>query len=267
VVDPAEAGHEALWRGIDLSGVTVVLGVGEGRLIEALAHQAAVAGDGQIVAIGFRQDELTVLRGQLGSLPVHYVNARPRALPLQDASVDLLVMSGSLRQVPLGALRTFFEEIWRVLVPGGQLRIADILEPSEAPYNEAWRVRNALIQKMASALGRPTALHANLPATAQVLQSLGFEHLSASLLPGYPLSETWLESTEEAVMGMASRLVDPELRQELLEQDLARLVSAFRRGQQQAAERFVLRGAKVGSLSLDMEASFTEQDLASPDEG
>lgn len=261
-----DAEHETLWRGTDLSGNTVVIGQGEGHLIETLARQAAASGGGQVIVLGYRQDELSDLRGRLGELSVSYVNARSRIIPLRDATVDLLVMNGSLRQVPSAALYSLFEEVWRVLVPGGQLRIADIIEPSEAPYNSAWRERNALIARVAEALKRPVALYANLKATAETLTTIGFENLAVSLLPGYPLTEAWLENTEEAVMAMASRLVDPELRQQVLEHDLARLLRAYRSGKQRAPERFVLRGSKVGNLSLDMEASFTEDDLVGDDE-
>jgi SAM-dependent methyltransferase len=258
--------RDALWRGIDLSGNTVVIGVGEGRLIETLAHQASAACGGQVVAIGFRTNELASLRERLDHLSVGYVNFRPRALPFQDGAIDLIVMNGSLRQIPVGAQRALFEEIWRTLVPGGQLRIADILEPSEAPYNEAWRQRNALISRIATALGRPTALYANLKAAAEILTAVGFEQLAVSILPGYPLTEAWLDATEEATMAMASRLVDQELRKEVLEVALVRLIKTFRSGEQRAAERFVLRGVKIGTLSLDMEASFTEDDLAGQDD-
>jgi SAM-dependent methyltransferase len=258
--------HDAIWRGIDLSGVTVVLGVGEGRLIETLAGQARASGSGHILAIGFRIEELARLRYRLGDEPVSQISARPRAIPLQDGTVDLLVMSGTLRQVPVTSMHTLFEEVWRVLVPGGQIRIADIIEPSEAPYNEAWRQRNALISKLAGTLNRPTALYANLTAAAEALNARGFENLAVSLLPGYPLTEAWLESTEEAVISMLSRVVDPELRQIIVQSDLPRLLKAFQTAGQRAAERFVLRGSKVGNLSLDMEASFTEDDLAEEDE-
>ena len=261
-------GQESLWRGIDLSGVTAVIGLGEGRLIQSLVGQATASGGGHIVAIGFRTEELERLRDECtpSSPFASYVNARPRAIPLLDSTVDLLVMSGSLRQVPISALHPLFEQVWRVLVPGGQLRIADIIEPSEAPYNEAWRQRNALISKVGQALQRPTALYASLTATAEALSTIGFEGLAVSLLPGYPLTEAWLDSTNEAVLAMASRLPDPDLRLQILEHDLPRLHTVFRSGEQRAAERFVLRGSKIGSLSLDMEASFTEEDLASEDE-
>jgi SAM-dependent methyltransferase len=262
----SESEHDALWRGIDLSGITVVLGVGEGRLVETLATQARASVSGHVLSVGLRVDDLIRIRYMVGDLPASFVAARPRAIPLQDGSVDLLVMSGTLRQVPVSSLHTLFEEIWRVLVPGGQLRIADIIEPSEAHYNEAWRQRNALITKLAEALNRPTALYANLKATAEALNTIGFENLAVSLLPGYPLTDAWLDATEEAVLGMVSRVADPDLRESILEYDLPRLIRAYRSADQRATERFVLRGTKVGNLALDMEASFIEDDLVEDDD-
>ena len=60
---------------------------------------------------------------------------------------------------------------------------------------------------------------------------------------------------------MAARVVDRQVRDEILQQDLSRLVKAYTREGQRGAERFVLQGTKAGDLALDMEASFTEEDL------
>jgi len=261
----AERDIGSLWRGVDLSGNTVVIGLGEGLLIQALSEHALSAG-GQVIALSRRMAEIESVTRRIPTPGLQFVQSRPRALPLLDGTVDLMVLSSAIRQVPTSALSAFFEEVWRVLVPGGRLRLSDVLQPSEAEYNEAWRLRNALIERLAQAIGRPTALYANLPAVAQALTQIGFENLAVSLLPGYPLTEAWLDNTEEAVLAMASRPIDPDLRQQILERDLPRLIAAFRSGDQRAAERFVLRGAKAGGLALDMEASFTEADLVDQDD-
>ena len=258
--------QDELWRGIDLSGISVVLGLAGGRLVQALARQAAIAGDGRVIAMGYDLDALEQLLPLMVPLPVSPVNARLRQIPLLDETVDLLVMNGTLRQVPESQLLAMCQEIWRVLVPGGQLRIADLVEPSEAPYNEAWRIRNELIAKLGRALERPTALYVNLTQAAAALTEIGFENLAVSLLPGYPLTEAWLDSTQQAVQAMVSRVVDTELRDEVLQHDLQRLISAYQLGEQRAAERFVLRGSKIGDLALNMQASFTEEDLVDEDE-
>jgi SAM-dependent methyltransferase len=254
----------AMWRGIDFSGLTVVLGAGTGRLIELLAAQAAIS-SGNLVVVSQRMEALSALAGlrQQGSLTL--IQARPRVVPVMDETVDLLVFSGSLREVPDNRLEAMFGELWRVIVPGGQLRISDIIEPSEAEYNKAWSERNRIVRKLGLALGRPTALAVDLRRAAMAARSMGFDDLAVSVLPGFALTEAWLEETTAAIRMMAGHVVDRDLRNEILSDDLARLVAVYRLGEQRAAERFVLRGAKVGNLALDMEASFTEEDLMEDD--
>jgi SAM-dependent methyltransferase len=258
--------QDELWRGVDLSGNTLLIGLGEGHLAEALALQGQRSGTGYTIALGDRQAELARIASSATGLPLGYVNGRLRALPFVDESIDLVVLNGSLRQVRPNALLPFFEQVWRVMVPGGAIRIADVLEPSEAPYNEAWRIYNGIIETVARSLGRSTALYASLQTAAAAMASIGFDDLNVTLLPGLPLTDAWLEHTEEAVMAMASRLVDTALRDRVLTQDVRRLISAYRSGEQRAAERFVLRGTRVGNLALDMRASFTEEDLQVEDD-
>jgi hypothetical protein len=68
------------------------------------------------------------------------------------------------------------------------------------------------------------------------------------------------------VRAIASRVGDPYLRQQIIEEGLPRLVSAYQQGDQRAAERFVIKGVRPGDLALDMEASFTEEDLIDLDD-
>jgi SAM-dependent methyltransferase len=248
------------WRGIDLSGVTVVLGVGTGRQIELLNQEIAASGGHLLV--------LAADRAQLGAVlplrdhgPLTLIQGRIRQISVLSETVDLLVVNGLLREVPTRRLRAMAEELWRVLVPGGQLRISDIIEPTEAEDNHAWAERNRIVRKLADALERPTALSVDLPAAAAALQSAGFQDLGLSFLPGYALTDAWLEETVNAIRAMASRVVDRQLRHEIVEQDLSDLVGAYAAGQQRAPQRFVLQGSKPGDLALDMEASFTEEDL------
>jgi ubiquinone/menaquinone biosynthesis C-methylase UbiE len=258
--------QDPLWRGVDLSGITAVLGPAGGQLLQALAVQSAAVGGGRVVAISYEIEPLQQAQALGATLPIDAVSARIRQLPLLEASVDLLVMNGTLRQVPLRHLEVMLEEVWRVLVPGGQLRIADIMEPSEAPYNEAWRVRNELVALLGAALEQPVSLYAGLRDAAAALTNVGFEDLTVSLLPGMPLTEAWLESTQQAAQAMASRVGDPNVRRAIMERYLPRLAAAFYKGDQRAAERFVLSGRKIGDLALSMQASFTEEDLIDDDD-
>ena len=193
------------------------------------------------------------------------IQGRSRDLPVLDATVDLLALSGVLREVPENRFGVVLEEVWRALVPGGQLRISDIIEPSEAEYNRAWSERNRLVRKLAQILDRPTALSVDLRQVAQSARSVGFESLAVTVLPGLLLTDAWIEETVNALRTMAGRVADRHARDEIVNHDLPRLVAAYSQGEQRAAERFVMRGTKIGDLALNMEASFTEEDLLGPD--
>lgn len=249
-----------LWRGIDFSGLTLMIGVSTGQLLQLLLEQVQRA-EGQFVALSYRAEELAFAAPAAHQPRLTAIRARPRQLPLADECVDLLVLNGALRETPVERLPAMAAELWRVLAPGGQLRVSDIVEPTEAASDRAWAERNRLIRRLGEALGRPTALAVDLKAAASALTAQGFEQLRLSILPGYPLSEGWLSDTVNAVRNMASRLPDAALRRQIVESDLQRLVAAYAQGEQSAAQRFVLSGAKAGSLALAMSASFTEADL------
>ena len=70
-----------------------------------------------------------------------------------------------------------------------------------------------------------------------------------------------LEETVNAIRIMSGRLVDRKLRDEILNQDLQRLIASYAQGWQRAATRFVLQASKAGDMALTMESPFTEEDL------
>lgn len=260
-VHPVE---NALGRGVDFSGLTVVLGVGTGRLVELLNQQAASSGGNLIVVSTHIQHlkRLTFLSQQGPLVPIH---ARLRHVPVLNETVDLLVVNGVLREVPENKLGALFEEFWRILVPGGKVRISDIIEPSEADYDRAWAERNRIVRKLSQALQRPAALSVDLKRVALAMRSVGFEELSISILPGLALTDAWLQETINAVRNMTAGIVDRRVRDEILTRDISSLVAAYSKGEQRAPGRFVLQGNKVGDIALNMEAPFTEEDLVERD--
>jgi len=255
--------RDTLWRGVDFSGLTVVLGVGTGRLIRLLNEQVA-SSQGNLIVVSYDLERLRALMPLIREGPVALVHGRPRQMPVLKEVADLLVVSGILRQVPEGKIEVMLRELWRALVPGGRLRISDLIEPSPAAYNLAWAERNRIVRKMGKALGRPTALSVDLPSAATALRAVGFENLHVSILPGHALTDDWVEETVNAVRAMAARVVDRQIRNSILKQGLDHLIEAYAQGGQRGAERFVLQGTKAGDLALDMEASFTENDLLGP---
>ena len=192
-----------MWRGIDFSGVTMVVAQVRGVCWSCLLEQVS-ASRGNLLVVSQRVDLLHPLAPLQKQRPLTLIQGRSRDLPVLDATVDLLALSGVLREVPANRLGVVLEEVWRVLVPGGQLRISDVIEPSEAEYNRAWTERNRIVRKLGQILDRPTALSVDLRQVAQAARSVGFESLAVTVLPGLMLTDAWLEETANALRTMAA---------------------------------------------------------------
>ena len=239
----------SIWQGLDLSGVTVAVGTGSGRLLASLSQEIEAA-EGTLLVASWEPASLQPLRSQTVA---DVCQAQMQHLPLRPETADLVLYIGTLRDVPSSHLQATLAELWRVLVPGGRFRIADLVEPTDMPYNAAWRQRNEITRTLGRFMGRPVSLAVDLKATAVALQRLGFEDLQVALLPGAGLTDQWLEETVNALRGLAARLVDINHRRLIIDQQLPRLVDAYAQGDQRAAERFVLSGYKPGDLALQME--------------
>ena len=98
---------DTVWRGVDFSGLTVVLGVGTGRLIRLLSEQVA-ASQGSLLVVSHDAGRLRSLLPPEQEHPLALVHARPRQAPLLGEVVDLLVVNGILRQVPESKLEVMF---------------------------------------------------------------------------------------------------------------------------------------------------------------
>jgi ubiquinone/menaquinone biosynthesis C-methylase UbiE len=68
---------------------------------------------------------------QLGLDNVEFREAYIEALPLEDASVDVIISNGVLNLAP--DKRAVLAEAFRILKPGGRLQIADIIVRREVP--------------------------------------------------------------------------------------------------------------------------------------
>jgi len=247
--EQTQPNNGSLWQGLDLSGVTVAVGAGSGRLLALLAQEIADAG-GTLLVTSWERSSLQMLQSQA---QMSVCQAQMQHLPLRSETADLVLYIGTLRDVPTTHLQATLTELWRVLLPGGRFRIADLVEPTDMPYNAAWRQRNDISRTLGRLMDRPVSLAVDLKATALALRRLGFEDLQVALLPGAGLTDQWLEETVNALRGLAARLVDIHDRRLLIDESLPRLVDAYAQGDQRAAERFVLSGYKPGDLTLQME--------------
>ncbi len=121
---------------LPLAGARVAeLGCGRAELTRAIAEEFPAA---RIIAL--EVDAIQHARNlAISDLPnVRFVAGGAEALPLDDDSVDLVLMFKSLHHVPGDLLDTALKEVSRVLVPGG---LAYISEPVFAgEYNEIMRI-------------------------------------------------------------------------------------------------------------------------------
>ncbi|NLV73688.1 MAG: class I SAM-dependent methyltransferase [Chloroflexi bacterium] len=236
------------FAGVLFSGVMLVLGVGAGRQVPILAERCQAA-DGLLVVMDGVYERLAQL--QRDDLPgeIAWMQGRLRRVPLMAGVSDLVMVNGLLREVPGDHYPQAAEELWRVMSANAQLRIADILEADDAdPAQVAWAERNRIVRRLGLALNRPVAVAVDLRTAIQAFRSAGFEDAQVALLPGYHLTEDWLQETAQAIYGLAGRVADCDMRTYIVQHDLQYLGEAFMAGDQRAPGRFVLQMTKPGDL-------------------
>jgi SAM-dependent methyltransferase len=128
---------DLLSRLLPLDGLRIVeLGCGGAHILRALVQRYPTAR-----ATGFEVDERQHAKNLSAPLQgLSFEVAGAQAIPLPDASVDLVLMLKSLHHVPLPLLSQALAEVARVLRPGGHLYVS---EPVYAgPLNDVVRLFN-----------------------------------------------------------------------------------------------------------------------------
>jgi SAM-dependent methyltransferase len=104
-----------------------VLDLGCGAGTDSLVAAQMVAPDGHVVGIDMTSEMLAKARAaaaDLGVANVEFVEAEAEALPLPDDSFDVVISNGVIDLIP--DKDAVFAEIYRVLVPGGRIQLADV---------------------------------------------------------------------------------------------------------------------------------------------
>jgi arsenite methyltransferase len=105
-----------------------VLDIGAGSGTDTLIAARLVGPDGRVYALDMTREMLDKLRRNVslaGAANIEVIEGNAEAIPLPDASVDVVTTNGVLNLVP--DKRKAVAEIFRVLRPGGRVQIADIM--------------------------------------------------------------------------------------------------------------------------------------------
>jgi arsenite methyltransferase len=135
------AGVANHWLLGDIEPGSVVLDLGCGAGTDLLIAAQMVSPDGRVIGVDMTSamlDRATASARAMALEDVELHESLIEALPLEDASVDVVISNGVIDLVP--DKQAVFAEIDRVLRPGGRLQLADVIIHTEVSEDARARI-------------------------------------------------------------------------------------------------------------------------------
>lgn len=121
------AGVASPWELGRLAPGERVLDLGSGAGTDSLVAAQMVGEQGSVTGIDMTPEMLAKARAaaaEMGATNVEFVESEAERLPFPDASFDVVVSNGVIDLIP--DKDAVFSELFRVLVAGGRMQIADV---------------------------------------------------------------------------------------------------------------------------------------------
>jgi len=164
------------------------LGCGVGSLARRIAKET-----GAMSVTAIDTDNAQIERAAQKGGSVKYLTGTAEALPLADASLDVIVMMKSLHHVPIPEMDVAFAEMMRVLRPRGCVYIC---EPAyEGPFNDILRLfhdEGTVRAAALDAIGRAATRQFEVIQKTDYLRIMKYQNLDD--FRGKMMNLPWLEN-------------------------------------------------------------------------